>query len=102
MRRFAANSPVGYSLSLGICVSLLIQESGAQCFSDCTAHKCCDYDFGCSSVDERCESSSFPDYLDRPATLTGDWWGLRPCLEDHGIEFDAAVDGWLSALSPSP
>ena len=69
MRRFATNFPVAYLLSLGICVSLLIQESGAQCLSDCSAHKCCD------------------------------WWGVRPCLEDHGIEFDAAVTQFYQGVA---
>ena len=31
--------------------------------------------------------------------LTGDWWGLRSCLEDHGIEFEASVTQFYQGVA---
>jgi len=98
MNPSATRPAIAYLFSFGICFSLLIQESKAQCLVDCTAHKCCDDGLGCLSGDTNCTSRPC-DCCVRRTNLTGHWWGIRPCLEDHGIEFDGAVTQFYQGVA---
>lgn len=107
MRACRTAIPSTFMLLIALCVLQLPREAKAQYDSGCAADGCESYvsrlfqavECECSNCSSSQQICSRDGCLDRKQTLTGDWRGSRPSLEEMGISFDASVTQFYQGVA---